>query len=188
MVDELFDLLDAVALGRAPDARAVVGHLVDPAAIGIVPFDLAHRIDAPGGVEIGRAEREIVLEEIDVPADVRHDELLVDQRIAFEQVGVRGVRVDDHLVDLGEAVLVALGELLVLHAESPVRVAVGKPAVRGDLVHLIVGQDLEDDGEEIEPVTLGDLLDLLLLGAQVLRERRLQGEFGHVTYPFPETP
>jgi hypothetical protein len=68
------------------------------------------------------------------------------------------------------------------------RIAVGKPAVRGDLVHLIIGEDLEDDGEEIEPELARELLDLQLLGAQILGKGRFQCEFGHVTCPFPKTP
>ena len=36
MVDELLDLVDAVALDVAAHARAVVRHLVDPAAVRIV--------------------------------------------------------------------------------------------------------------------------------------------------------
>ena len=116
-----------------------------------------------------------------MPVDVGHDELLIDERVSLEEVRVRGVVVDDHLVDLREAVLVALREPLVLHAEAPVRVAVREAAVRRDLVHLVVGEDLEDDREEVEPVARGDLLDLVLLVAQVLRERRLQRELAHAT-------
>ena len=42
------------------------------------------------------------------------------QLVAPQQVGVARVVVDDHLVDLLEPVAIALGELLVLHAEPPV--------------------------------------------------------------------
>jgi hypothetical protein len=127
-------------------------------------------IDRPAaGVEIARAEAVVVLEEVDVPVHVSHDELLVDQRVSFEEVGVRGVVVDDHLVDFREAVLVALGEALVLHAPAPVRVAVGKAAVRGDLVHLVVGEDLEDGRKEVEPGLGREPLDAALLFAEVSR-------------------
>ena len=87
----------------------MVGHLVHHLAVGL-------------------AEPDVVLEEVVVAVDVGHDQLLVDQLVAPQQVGVAGVVVDDHLVDLLEPVAVALGELLVLHAEAPVGIAGGKPA------------------------------------------------------------
>ena len=108
-------------------------------------------------VEVGRAEAEVVLEEVDVRIHVRHHELLIDERVALEQIGVRRVVVDDHLVDLREAVLVALGEPLVLHAEAPVRVAVREAPVRRDLVHLVVREDLEDHREEVQARLGGEL-------------------------------
>ena len=77
------------------------------------------------------------------PQHVGHDHLLVDQRVALEQVGVRGVVVDDHLVDLREAIDVALGQLLEVHAEAPVRIADREAAERGDLLHALVVEDLE---------------------------------------------
>ena len=83
------DLVDALALDVAADAHGVVRHAVDHAAVGA-------------------REIEVVLEEVAVPVDVGHDHLLVDRRVALEQIGVTGVVVDDHFVDLREAVLVAL--------------------------------------------------------------------------------
>ena len=189
VVEELFDLVDALPGHHPPQARAVVGHLVDPAAVRVVARGPLDRIDgAPAGVEVGRAEAVVVLEEVDVAVHVRHHELLVDERVSLEQVRVRRVVVDDHLVDLREAVLVALGELLVLHAEAPVRVAVGEAAVRRDLVHLVVGEDLEDDREEVEPLRGRDGLDAVLLDAQVLGERGLEGELTHLIFPVRGTP
>jgi hypothetical protein len=76
---------------------------------------------------------------------------LIDEVVAFEQVGVAGVVVDDHLVDLREAIFVALGELLVLHAEAPVGVAGGEAAEGGDLVDALVVDDLKDGLEEVQP-------------------------------------
>ena len=69
-----------------------------------------------------------------------------------QQVGVARVVVDHQLVDLLQPVRVALGELLVLHAEPPVRIARGKAAVGRDRVELVVVDDLEDRVEEVEPV------------------------------------
>ena len=89
-----------MALDVAAHARGVVRHRVDHLAVGL-------------------REEEVVLEEVDVPVDVRHHQLLVDQRVALEQVGVGGVVVDHHLVDLREAVLVALGRA----ARTPCRSA-----------------------------------------------------------------
>ena len=96
--------------------------------------------------------------------DVGHDELLVDHLVAPQQVGVAGVVVDDHLVDLLEPVAVALGELLVLHAEPPVGVPGGEPAQRGDLGDLVVVEDLEDRVVEVQPVGARVLLGLELDG------------------------
>ena len=126
-------------------------------------------------------KQKLFLKKSTCAVDVRHDELLVDERVSLEQVGVRGVVVDDHLVDLREAVLVALGEPLVLHAEAPVRVAVREAAVRRDLVHLVVGEDLEDGREEVEARRRRELLDPLLLLAQVRGQRGLQRELAHVS-------
>src|SRR6185369_4144430 len=97
---------------------------------------------------------------------------------------VRGIVVDDHLVDLREAVLVALAQTLVLHAEAPMRVAVREAAVRRDLVHLVVAQHLEHDREEIQAVAPSDRLDLLLLDEQVARQVGLVRRDGHYL-PFP---
>ncbi len=180
VVDELLDLGDPLPRDDAPHARAVVRHLVDPAAVRVVGRRPADGIDrAAAGVEVGVAKAVVVLEEVDVRVDVRHHELLVDERVPLEEVRVRGVVVDDHLVDFREAVLVALREPLVLHAEPPVRVAVREAAVRRDLVHLVVREDLEDGGEEVEARLGGQLLDLVLLVPEVSGERRLQSKFAH---------
>src|SRR5262249_13191118 len=104
----------------------------------------------------------------------RHDRLLVDERVALQEIGVRGVVVDHHLVDLLEAILVALGEALVIHSEAPMRIARRKTAVGGDLVHLLVGQDLERRRKEIETVCAGVALDNGLDVAEVRRQRHLQ--------------
>ena len=105
-------------------------------------------------------EPAVVLEEVRVAEHVGHDQLLVDRSVGLHQVGVDGVVVDDQLVDLREAVGVALGELLVVHAEAPVRVAGGEAAVGGDLVELVVVEDLEDDVVEVEAVLARVAFDL----------------------------
>ena len=115
------------------DAGPVVGHLVHHLAAGVG--------------EVG-----VVLEEVAVPVDVGHHQLLIDGVIAPHQVGVARVVVDHHLVDFRQPVVVALLEFLVLHAERPVRIAGREPAVGGDLVQVVGVHDLEDGLVEVEPV------------------------------------
>ncbi len=141
-VDERLHRLGAVAVRVPLDAGGVVGHLV-------------HHL--PAGV----GEIEVVLEEIAVAEDMGHDQLLIDEVVAFEQVGVARVVVDHHLVDFGQPVGVALGNLLELHPERPVGVALGEAAVSGDLIDLVVVEDFKDDREEIQPETQGVVLDLV---------------------------
>ena len=118
----------------------------------------------PGITPLARhLEAEVVLEEVDVRVDVGHHELLIDQAVAFEQVGDRRVVVDHELVDFGEPVFVALAEPLVFHAPAPVGVACREAPVGGNLVHLLVGEHLENRRKEVEPHTPRELLDALLL-------------------------
>src|SRR5690606_4916018 len=77
------------------------------------------------------------------------------------------VVVDDHLVDLREAVRVGAGQLDVLHAEAPVGVPRRVAAVRGDLVDLLPVQHLVDDLEEVEAVLARVLLGALLESAEL---------------------
>jgi hypothetical protein len=97
-----------------------------------------------------------------VAVDVGDDHLLVDERVRLHQVRVARVVVDDELVDLGEPVRVPLGELLVLHAEPPMREARGEPAERRDLVQLVVRDELEDGAKRVEAEAPGRLQDRLL--------------------------
>src|SRR5262249_53199087 len=69
-----------------------------------------------------------------------------------------------------EPVAVALGELLVLHAEPPVGIPGGEPPQGGDLGELVVVEDLEDRLVEVEPVVARMLLGLELELAEVRRE------------------
>ncbi len=88
-VDEVFDGRLALNIHVSADAVAVIGHLV-------------HHFSA------GLTEPLVVFEEVAVPVDVGHDELLVDDGVIFEEVGITGIVIDDQLVDLREAVAVAL--------------------------------------------------------------------------------
>jgi hypothetical protein len=47
----------------------------------------------------GMGEIEAILEKIAMAVDVGHDQLLVNQIVAFEQVGIAGIIIDDHFVD-----------------------------------------------------------------------------------------
>ena len=156
-VDERLDLVLAVLLDVAADAGAVVGHLVHHLAAGVG--------------EVG-----VVLEEIAVPVDVGHHQLLIDRVVAAHQVGVARVVVDDHLVDLRQPVVVALLAAPRRHAERPVRVARREAAVGGDLVEVVGVDHLEDRLVEVEPVAAGVALDLLLQGAQVGRQVGVVGQ------------
>jgi hypothetical protein len=98
---------------------------------------------------------------------------VVHVHVRLEQVRVRGIVVDDHLVDLREAVLVPLRQPLVVHPEPPVRVAVREPAIGGDHVDLVEVQNLEDRVEEVESVLARVALDALADVVQMGRELRL---------------
>ena len=161
-VDEIFDLFDAEAVHVAADAIAVVGHLVHHFAIGL-------------------AEPIVVLEEIAMAVDMGHDQFLVGGVVGAHQVGVAGIVVDHQLVDFLQAVGVAFGELFVLHAEAPVGIARGEAPVGGDFVELIVVDDFEDGGVEIEAVAVRMLLHLALDVGQVGGERGEVGGGGHAS-------
>ena len=119
------DRIEPVLVDVLADLRGVIRHRVHHFAIGL-------------------REPDVVLEEIAVAVHVRHDDLLVDEMIAFEQVGVARVIVDDHFVDLVQAVRVALVQPLVLHAELPVGIPVRKSAVGRDHVHFFEVEDFEE--------------------------------------------
>ena len=75
--------------------------------------------------------------------------------------------------------MIALGELLVLHAEPPVRIADREAALGGDRVELVGVDVLEDRRVEIEPVAAGIALDLDLHRGEFRRQVGV-GECGHV--------
>ena len=151
-VDELLDRLDAELVHVPADTAAVVRHLVHHLAIGL-------------------GEPRVLLEKIAVPVNVRHHQPLIDRHVRPHQVGVARVVVDDQLVDLPEAVVVLLGELVVLHPEPPVRVARRKAPLGGDLVKPIGVHELKDRRKEIKPIRERNPLDLHLNGGQVGRQR-----------------
>ncbi len=146
-VQKLLHRVVPLLLNVLADVGGVVRHLVHHLAVGL-------------------AEPQVVLEEIAVPVDVRDHQLLVDNLVGLLKVGVTGVVVDDHLVDSAQAVVMALAEALVLGTKPPVGIARGEPAIRGDLVHLLVIAHLENDREEVQAVATGALADLLLGGQQ----------------------
>ena len=123
----------AVPFHVGADPVAVVGGLVHHLAVGV-------------------GEVMVVLEEVVMSVNVGHHELLIDPLIAAQQVGVAGVVVDDHLVDFLEPVAITLGELLIFHAEPPVRISGRETAEGGDLGELVVVEDFEDGVVEVEPV------------------------------------
>ena len=120
---------------------------------------------------VGLREPDVVLEEIAVAVDMRHDDLLIDNVIALQQVRVARVIINDHLVDLVQAVGVALVETLVLHAELPVGIPVRKPTVRGNHIHLFEVEHFENGFVEIQSVAARVLLDLAVEPRQLGCER-----------------
>jgi hypothetical protein len=104
---------------------------------------------------------------IAIAVNVRHHEFLIDVRVRVKEVGVAGIGVDHHLVDLLHAPLVAFGELVVAHAETPVRVALREAAAGGHLVDLVVVEHLEDHFEAVEAGRVGIRLHALLQRSQL---------------------
>ena len=139
-VDPFLDRVLAMTVDVLAHANGVVGHLIQHLPVCVLE---------PG----------VVLEEVDVAEDMGHHQLLVDHHVVVQQVGVAGGRVDDHLVDLLQTVLVALLHLEVLHAPAPMGVPRGEPAVAGQHVDLVVVADLEDGLEEVQSVAPSQGLD-----------------------------
>ena len=157
-VDEGLDLADAVAVHVPANPAGMVGHAVDHPPVGV-------------------REKPVVLEEVAVAGDVRHDQLLVDQAVALEQVGLARIGVDDQLVDLREPVRVALHQLVVLHAEAPMRIADREALVGRDLAHLLVVDELVDGRETVEAVLAGVAVDLGLQRAEVFGQAHQRPPF-----------
>jgi hypothetical protein len=81
-VDESLHRLTPVAIRIPLDPGGVVGHLIDHLPVG-------------GG------KIEVVLEKIAMGINMGHHQLLVDQVVAFQEVGITGIVVDHHLIDFG---------------------------------------------------------------------------------------
>src|SRR5690554_4668309 len=140
-IDEVFDGFNSVMVGVAADPRAVVGHFVD------------HPTICFGKIII-------VFEKIDVRIDVRDDGFLVDKIVAFQQIGIRGIGIDHHLVNFRQAIFVAFRKLLVFHTKTPVRIAGRKSAERSDFIHLLIVDRFKNSLEKIESKFNGDITNL----------------------------
>ena len=79
----------------------------------------------------------VVLEEVGVPHDMDHDQLLLHGGVRAHQVGDCRVIVDDQLIDLREPVAVALVQPFEIHPEAPGAIARREPAVGRDRVDLL---------------------------------------------------
>ena len=99
---------------------------------------------------VRRLEPGVVLEEVGVSEDVRHDELLLHHGVRADEVCVGRVVVDDELIDLREPPLPALLHAFELHPEAPGGVAHGEAPVGRQRVHLRGLDHLEDDVKEVE--------------------------------------
>jgi hypothetical protein len=139
-VDELFHPVQAMALDVAANPGGVVGHLVHHPPVGA-------------------RKPIVVLEEIAMAVDVGHHRFLIDRGVVFQQIGVARVVVDDHFVDAPQPVGVLLAQALVLHAETPMRIALGETSISRDLRDLVSRQHLEDGRVEIQLLAARELGD-----------------------------
>jgi hypothetical protein len=111
---------------------------------------------------VGMDEIKVGLEEVAVAKDMGHHQFLVNQMVAFKEVGIAGVVIDDHLIDFRQSIGITFGDFFKLHAEGPMGIALGEAAVSGDLIDFMVVEDFKDDREEFQPVPPGMVLDLIL--------------------------
>ena len=139
-IHEALHGIQTVPVNVLPELRGVVCHRVHHLAIRF-------------------REPDVVLEEVAVAVHVSHDDLLIHEVIAFEQIRIAWVIVDDHLINLMQPVRVALVEPLVLHAELPMRIPVRKPAVSRNHIHFFEVENLEECFKEVESVFAGVLFD-----------------------------
>jgi hypothetical protein len=141
--------------GCSPAADRALAVLVfvagDPLGVAV------HRLDhLPGGLgEVGA-----VGEEVGVAEDVRHDELVLQDRVDVEQVGVARVGIDHQLVDLAQAIVVHRLHLLEGAPVRPVAEA-ARHAVGPELVHDRGRDDLEVGREGPQSLLLGHLPETL---------------------------
>ena len=80
-VDEGLDRLCTVAIHIALNACRVIGHLIHHFSIGVT-------------------EIKVTLEKIAMCIHMGHDQLLIHQVVAFEEIGIARIIVDHHLIDL----------------------------------------------------------------------------------------
>ena len=151
-INEAFDSFQSVFVDVLPDLGCVIRHDVHHFAVGL-------------------REPNVVLEEITMAVNMRHDELLIDQVVALQQIRVARVIINDHLVNLLQAVGVALVEALVFHAELPVGIPVREPTVGGNHVHFFEVEDLENGFVKIQSIAARVLLDLAVEPRQFGRQR-----------------
>ena len=166
-IDELLDFVLPVAIHVIADLHRMIGHGIEHLAIGF-------------------GEPIVVLEKIHVTVDVRHHRLLIDERVGFHQIGVRGIGVDHHLVNFLKTPLVAFLKLIVLHAEAPVRITHGKTAECGKRVDLVAIDHFKNRFERIEPVFLGVLADLVPLSREFRGQARWNKRLRCSLFPLPQ--
>jgi hypothetical protein len=164
-IDEGLHRLRSIAIRIALDPGGMVGHFVDHFPVRVI-------------------EVEIILKKIAVGIDVGHDQFLVNQVVALEEVSITGIIVDDHFIDFGKSVGIALGNLLILHPEGPVRITLGEALVSGDFINILIVQDLEDHREEIQSKRAGMVFDFILDLFQVCRELMVGKLFQQICLPF----
>jgi len=124
----------------------------------------------------GGPEREVVLEEVVVPVDVRDREDLKKERVVAHQVREGGVRVDDHLVrQPGHAVVVEGLQFLVRLAVGPMRVVRRHAGVRHVRQHLRVIAELELLRVAVEAEARDLLADARVPALQVREAPRRHG-------------
>jgi hypothetical protein len=104
----------------------------------------------------------IILEKITVGIDMANDQFLGYPAIAMEEIGIAGIVIDDHFIDLGEAIGIGFREMLEFHAKAPVGIANRKAPLTGDHVDFIPLQDFKENFKEIKAKRRGVFLDFLL--------------------------
>ena len=110
---------------------------------------------------IGLGEPVVVLKEIDVAVNVSHHGFLINKAVGFHQIGIRGVGVNHHFVNLLKPPLVSLLKLIVLHAEAPVGITNRETSQRGERVDLIAVDHFKNRLKRIEPIVFGEFADLI---------------------------
>jgi hypothetical protein len=121
---------------------------------------------------VGVGEIEIILEEVTMGIYVSHHELLIHEIVTLKKIGITGVIIDDHFINLGQPIGVALRQSVVFHAEAPVGITARIASVSGHLIQLSIVQNLKDDLKEVQAISASVVLDLVLDLLKVSRELR----------------